>query len=124
MSSTIAAVPGYYIENVILRDIIITGKGGGTLTDAQRKIPESETLYPENRMFGWSLPAYGLYVRHVKNLTLDNVQFNLLQPDARPAVWLEDVHQVSATGLKTDRSFGNKDRVRQINTTGVSIPEE
>jgi len=124
MASSISAIPGSYIENVILRDIIINGKGGGTLTDAHRKIPESEGVYPENRMFGWSLPAYGLYVRHVKNITLDNVQFNLSQPDARPALWLEDTHQVKAKGLRTDESPGNTERIRQINTSDVSISED
>jgi len=118
MTSTIAAVPGAYIENVILRDIIINGKGGGTVADAQRKVPESENGYPENRMFGWSLPAYGLYVRHVKNLTLDNVQFNLSQPDARPAVWLEDAHEVKTSGLRTS---GKTEQIRQVNTSDVSV---
>jgi polygalacturonase len=120
MTSTIAAVPGAYIENVILRDIIINGKGGGTIADAQRKVPESENGYPENRMFGWSLPAYGLYVRHVKNLTLDNVQFNLSQPDARPAVWLEDAHEVKTTGLRTS---GKTEPIRQVNTSDVTFDQ-
>jgi hypothetical protein len=84
----------------------------------QRKVPESEKEYPENRMFGWSLPAYGLYVRHVKNLTLDNVQFNLAQPDARPAVWLEDVHNVkgSVTG-----GGASVPAVKLINTSGIKL---
>lgn len=122
MSSTISAIPGSFIENIILRDIIISSKGGGTIADTKRKVPESEKDYPENRMFGWTLPAYGLYVRHVKNLTLNNVQFNLAQQDARAAIWLEDVHGMHATGLKTDTSFGKATQVRQINTSGVSIP--
>lgn len=89
--SAIAAVPGFYIENVVLRDMILMHTGGGTAEDVSRKVPEQETKYPENRMFGHTLPAYGLYVRHAKNITVNNVQFQLAKPDARPAVWLEDV---------------------------------
>lgn len=121
MSSTISAVPGYYIENVILRDIIINCNGGGTLADVQRQVPEKEHDYPENRMFGWTLPAYGLYVRHARNITLNNVQFNLLQPDARPAIWLEDVHDLKAAWLKMDTPVGDMAPVRQVNTSGVNI---
>lgn len=121
MPSTISAVPGFYIENVILRDIIINCKGGGIPADVQRQVPEKEKDYPENRMFGWSLPAYGLYVRHARNITLNNIQFNLLQPDARPAIWLEDVHSLKATWLKMDAPIGDMELIRQVNTSGVSI---
>jgi polygalacturonase len=124
MSSTISAVPGYYIENVILRDIIINCKGGGTLSDVQKQVPEKERDYPENRMFGWSLPAYGLYVRHAGNITLNNIQFNLLQPDARPAIWLEDVHDLKGSWLKMDPPTGDMAPIRQVSTTGVSITEK
>ena len=39
---------------------------------ATESVPEVEGAYPESRMFG-GLPAYGLYVRHVNDLTLNNV---------------------------------------------------
>jgi len=64
MCSIISGVPGFYIENITLRDMIMTSPGGGTAENAARIVPENQTGYPENRMFGWSLPAYGLYVRH------------------------------------------------------------
>ena len=119
----ISAVPGFYIENVILRDIIINYNGGGTLADAQRKVPEKERDYPENRMFGWTLPAYGFYIRHAKNITIDNMRFNLLHSDARPALWLEDVHHLKITGLEAGQSAGNAELIKRINTSGISISE-
>ena len=119
MSSTIAAVPGYYIENVTLRDIMIKTEGRGTMDDVNRKVPEDDKGYPENRMFGWSLPAHGLYVRHVKNLRLNNVQFTLSKPDVRPAIWLEDVHQFHGDGIQTPKSATNW--LKQVNTTEVLI---
>jgi polygalacturonase len=121
MASTISAVNGFYIENVTLRDILIKSQGGGTAADAQKPVPESADAYPENRMFGWSLPAYGLYVRHVKNLTLDNVQLQLLNPDNRPAIWLDDVQQLNANALKIDQPAGNTKWLKQVNVSAVKI---
>ncbi len=41
-------------------------------------------------MFG-TLPAYGLYCRHLSNLRLRAVEATVVRPDARPAVLTEDV---------------------------------
>jgi polygalacturonase len=121
ISSSITAVPGFYVENVILRNIIINCKGGGTLSDINRSVPEVEKNYPENRMFGNTLPAYGLYVRHARNITLDNVQFKLLQPDARFALWLEDSHDITIKDFKTSKSQRKNEIIKKIETSGIII---
>lgn len=46
--------------------------------------------YPEYRMFG-TLPAYGFYCRHVKNLRLLNTAVELQSQDLRPALVCDDV---------------------------------
>ena len=120
MSSTISGIPGSYIENVILRDIIINSVGGGTAADAQRPTPESIASYPENRMFGWTLPASGLYVRHARNISLENIQFNHAQPDERPAVWFDDAHNVRVRAIRTDAN-SKGDSIRQVNSTKLDI---
>lgn len=51
---------------------------------------ELEELYPESTMFGL-LPSYGLYVRHVNDINLDNIVFELKQEDSRPAIVCDDV---------------------------------
>ena len=53
-------------------------------------VPEQIDKYPEFTMFG-ELPSYGLYLRHIRNITLKNVQFSLDAPDFRPAIVKEDV---------------------------------
>ena len=45
-------------------------------------------------MFG-ELPAWALYVRHVKGLTLRNVHFSLRDTDFRPAFVFDDVEDIS-----------------------------
>ena len=61
-------------------------------------MPEAERSYPENRMFGHILPAWGLYVRHADDVTLDNGKLHLAAPDMRiSAVVLDDAPGVSCT---------------------------
>ncbi len=62
-------------------------------------VPERENGYPEPSMFGL-LPAYGLYVRHVQNLSVRNVEVSYRQEDKRPPFVLDDVTGVSFDGVK------------------------
>jgi polygalacturonase len=90
--SSITGIPGFDVENVTLRDILITCSGGGTAQDAaMQSIPENKVGYPSNNMFGNRLPAYGFFIRHAKNIELHNVKINLLSPDARPEIYQADV---------------------------------
>ena len=41
-------------------------------------------------MFG-ALPAYGFYIRHARNVVLENVEIGYDDPEARGAVILDDV---------------------------------
>jgi hypothetical protein len=52
---------------------------------------EEERLYPEPAFFD-PVPAQGLFARHVRGLELDHVEFASVAPDARPVIWLQDVH--------------------------------
>lgn len=95
--SSITGIPGFDVENVILRDIIISSNGGGTIQDAAMlNVPENKGGYPSNNMFGNRLPAYGFFIRHAKNIELHNVRVNLLAPDARPEIYQADVKNLKA----------------------------
>jgi len=82
---SITGVPGRTIENVTFRDINLEFEGNGKREATFRKIPENEKSYPSGRCLG-VFPAYGLYVRHAKNVVLDNVQFRFKNEDQRPAL--------------------------------------
>jgi len=76
------------IRNVSLSNIRLQFRGGGRkLTTPYR---EQGTNYPEPRWAG-PTPAYGLFARHVDGLYLHNVTFELLRPDERPDIVLDDV---------------------------------
>lgn len=98
--ASVVGLPGHPIEDVELKNIIVQYEGGGDKNkayfgwDSLARVPENEAGYPEFSMFG-ELPTWGLYVRHVNNLTLQNIQLQLQQPDYRPACIFDDV-----TGVK------------------------
>lgn len=72
-TSSITGIPGYYPEDIMLSNIRFVYNGAGPVRKAGEGVPELETKYPNADMFR-TLPAYGLFVRHVRGLTLDHVQ--------------------------------------------------
>ena len=56
------------------------------------QVPEIEDAYPELLRFG-PTPSNGFFIRHLKNLEMSHVEVRPSAPDARPAIWLEDVHR-------------------------------
>jgi hypothetical protein len=89
-SSIISGIPGHAIEDVMLSNIQIWTKGGGTAADAAANLPEDEKGYPEPERFG-TTPSYGFFLRHVHGIILDDIQLHIATPDARPAYVLDDV---------------------------------
>ena len=104
-ASIIAGLPGRPVEDVQISNVRIVYKGGGTAEDAARVPPENETAYPEPSMFG-TLPAYGLFVRHAKNIALRDVEVSFLGREQRPAVALHDVDGIRFDGLRAARTAG------------------
>jgi len=102
MTSSITGIPGYLVENIKISNVIFNCAGGGLVDHVVRTIPESEKAYPENRMMGSSMPSYGFYIRHAKNITLDNIRFNVGYTDQRPALWLEDAHNVRLDHIESN----------------------
>ena len=84
----ITGMEGEPIRNVSLSDIRIQYRGGGK--KVTKPYREQATNYPEPRWAG-PTPAYGLFARHVDGLQLRNVKFELIRPDERPDIILEDV---------------------------------
>lgn len=86
----ISGLEGYPVEDVTLSNLQIYYRGGGTVEQAQREVPEYVKDYPDPWNFG-PMPSWAMFVRHAKNLTVHDVQFHRLAPDARPAVMFDDV---------------------------------
>lgn len=105
----IVGIPGMPVENVILRNVKIIYPGGGNKLYAFRgtsdedldSIPEMIDVYPEFSQFK-ELPAWGLFIRHAKGITLDNVHLVAGAKDYRPAIVADDVQGLEIKNLKTD----------------------
>lgn len=91
----INGVPGQRIDSLTFSNIHLTVPGGGTEQAAQTRLAEHETAYPEWNMFGAVFPAYGIYARHVQGMHLQDVTLTPAKPDARPAVVLIDVQDLT-----------------------------
>jgi hypothetical protein len=87
---------------------------GGWAADPYN-IPEMPREYPEPSNFG-VLPAYGMYARHVKGLTVNNVEFTLKLDDERPAVVLDDVTTGSFARFSAPVKTGVPTFVKVTNT--------
>lgn len=86
----IVGLPGHPVEDVVLSNVQIHYRGGGTAEQAARAVPEHERSYPEPYVFG-IMPSWGLFGRHVARLQLRGVDLRLMSADRRPAVTLDDV---------------------------------
>ncbi len=98
-AAILSGIPGHEIEDVKMSNIYLHHLGGGTRASADLAPPERESSYPEPRMFG-PLPAHGFFVRHAKNVEFTCVEIAAQHPDARPAIWLEDVQEADFFRLK------------------------
>jgi polygalacturonase len=115
MSSHITGLPGYNVENVQLNNIRILSMGAGTKEDAQIKLPENPATYPENRMFGYIIPAGGLFARHVTGLAMQNCSWLTREKDERPVIILDDVKETAFSLLRAKGFDDEKNIIKKVN---------
>ena len=102
-ASIIAGIPDHQIEDVKLSNIHIYYRGGGKKELVDLQPPERETNYPEPSMFG-DIPVYGFFIRHAKNIALNNVEISYLSDEFRPPFWLDDVAGATFSDVTTQRA--------------------
>ncbi len=98
---SVSGIPGHPVENVRLSNIRVTYAGGGTAADAEKEMPELEDIYPESTAWD-KLPAYGLYVRHARGISVVDWTLDCKTRDMRPVVRLVDVENGIVDGLRAD----------------------
>ncbi|MBN2295931.1 MAG: hypothetical protein JXM70_26100 [Pirellulales bacterium] len=98
----ISGLPEHPIENILLSNVKLTFDGGGTQDDADKKIRDSTGRLPGAPESGSQyspLPGYGFYIRHVKGLTLRDVQLCTEELDLRPALACDYVENLRIDNL-------------------------
>lgn len=103
--SSITAVNGAVIENIVLSNIQLNNQGGlkaGTFIDNAANVIEAAAGYPQPTVWG-NLPGYGLFIRNVKNINLSGISLTSIVPEIRTPVIAVNVDNISISSLKTDR---------------------
>src|SRR5581483_3669839 len=115
---TLNCVGDAVLENISFDNVHLTFGGGGTAEDAGRRdLPQ---IAGEYFMLG-PMPAYGLYARNSRSLALQNVRFQVDQPDLRPALIFDRVEDVAINGLSVDGNEQAESALRFIDTKEVLL---
>ena len=116
----IMGLPEQPIEGVRLENIRLTSKGGGTAADAAIMPKELGTGYPEPVKIG-TLPAYGIFARHVRDLELADIHVNFQTNDMRPAAAFADIDGLEIDHFTPQLAEGVKAVVFADDVKGVTI---
>ena len=120
----ITGLPGTLISNVTIRNIEIRHPGGGNpqfakiLLNQLDSVPEKPANYPEFSMFR-ELPAWGVYIRHAREVKISGLRLSCVNKDYRTAIVLDDVHQSQFTSMDI-KEPGNKKSFYQHKSTGIT----
>ena len=101
----IMGLPEQPLEGIRLENIRLISKGGGTAADAALVPKELGTGYPEPGKMG-TLPAYGVFARHVHDLELANINVSFATNDLRPAAAFADINGLEIDNFKPQVADG------------------
>jgi hypothetical protein len=110
------AVGNGFLENISFDDVHITFPGGGTAEQgAVRDVPRAIGEYYAAGIY----PAWAIYARQVRGLTLNNVRFEIADSDLRPAIVFDHVNDASVNGLSVQGDTGAESVLRMIDSQDV-----
>ncbi|HEY8893640.1 MAG TPA: endopygalactorunase [Niastella sp.] len=109
-----------YIKNIVFNDVQVLVKGGNPVTDTAATPPELGVgQYNASNLK--VQPSYGLWARHVMDLTVKNCSFNYEKTDGRYALFLDDVIGAQITGVKMFRPVGYAEMIKLKKARGARI---
>jgi polygalacturonase len=119
--SSITGIPGHPVEHVLLSNITIVSAGGGVAGDFKQVLPENEAKYPAASTLGSELPAYGIFVRHARDVSLCNITLRHETRDERPGVCLEDVQKADLSRVDLMAPTGGGPMIYLDQVVGADI---
>ena len=81
VTSNCCGLENHTIKNLKLKNIKLRLYGG--VQEFNTDVPKDSKGYPEVYVYGYVLPAKGIYFRHVDGLILDNVSVETYKEDCR-----------------------------------------
>jgi hypothetical protein len=124
VACSISGYPGHFVQNVRLSNIDLAFKGVGTAEDLTKDVPENSRSYPGTKMFGVNLPAYGFFLRHVKDISIDGLHLRPPADEPRPELVADDVNGLEVTRLRSGHPRRTKPEWKASNSTRVRINGE
>lgn len=121
----IAGTPDQIISNIRLKNIVIKLPGGADKASAKifidnlKDILEKANSYPEYSMFG-ELPAWGVFIRHARDVQVTGLSITAAKADFRTAVVLDDVSR-SAFKKSTIKELESKKKMFTYNSSGITF---
>jgi polygalacturonase len=119
----IAGMPDAIIKNISFNNLELKHPGGGnplfakvSLNELDR-VPEEKATYPEFSKFK-ELPAWGIYIRHARDIKFSNVKLSCAKKDYRTAIVMDDVHQAEFI-TTTIKEVDKKKPLFEKNSSGV-----
>ncbi len=107
-----------FLENISFHDVHVTFPGGGTAEHAAvRDVPKVAGEYYEIGV----PPAYALFARNVRGLTLYNVRFEVATDELRPALVLDHVKESAVNGFSVQGNEKAESLLRFIDTSDVLL---
>ncbi len=116
--SVIWGKPGSPIENIEFKNVRITAKGGHPPAEAAVKPAENDGRFP--RDIG-VVPAYGFYLRHVRNIRFSECAFGFETEDGRPAFVIENGEKILLEGCVLQSRAGRDSAVDVRDTSDVVV---
>jgi polygalacturonase len=100
-ATIISGLPNNEIEDVQLNNIRIYYRQiDSPLNVIQTLVPEHEKTYPEPQKMG-VMPSYGFFIRHVKNIAMNNVEISYLGEETRPPFVIDDAWGIELRNVKS-----------------------
>jgi len=121
----IAGLPGQYIDDVTFTNFQVSYPGAGNkflayvALDKLDTITENPDGYPEFSMFK-EVPAWGIYVRHAKNINFSNIHLKAEKKDYRLPIVMDDVQGAELKKI-TFEQIDQKKLLHTHKSTGVTV---
>jgi hypothetical protein len=115
---TLNAFDETFLDNISFNDVHITFPGGGTREHgAVRDVPKVAGEY-----YSMGIPpAYAIFARNVRGLTMQNVRFDSAEPDLRPAMVFDHVTDANVIGLAVRAEREAESALRIIDSQDVLL---
>lgn len=95
-SNSITAIPGHFVENVSITNFQCYNSGNlktGRNPENHFEVTEDEKGYPQPTVWK-DLPSSVFFIRHAKNVTIDNLMFGNKGTELRPPIIAVDVENL------------------------------